>query len=154
MNDPSNPMTLQRFETILDAYGADSSGWPLQEREAAVALLKVSELARHLQKQVAQFDVVLTVASPPPASPKLKWIIMAKIIPRSWRRRAQEVWPFGSLWRPAMAMVFSMVLGVVIGGFSLSTGQYPAGSMELVWNDDQEAEMLLFGPDYILESIP
>ncbi len=43
-----NPMSEDRFTTILDAYGANPSRWPEAEREAAIAFISANPHATGL----------------------------------------------------------------------------------------------------------
>jgi hypothetical protein len=60
--DPRPPMTLARFRSLLDAYGARPDRWPPDERESACALLEGSPQARHWHAASAQLDGVLDMA--------------------------------------------------------------------------------------------
>jgi hypothetical protein len=52
-------LTLQRFERLLDAYGAEPLHWPAADRAEAVALLASSLPARRAWKQAQQLDRAL-----------------------------------------------------------------------------------------------
>lgn len=75
MTDDRKPhtlaMTLERFRTILDAYGAAMEKWPSDERKAAKALLSESSAARDALNQTVPLDVLLDSLQPPAASPAL-----------------------------------------------------------------------------------
>jgi hypothetical protein len=64
-------MTLARLGELLDAYGADPERWPLEEREAALALLAHSAQAQRRREASAQLDTVLNRAPVHAASPAL-----------------------------------------------------------------------------------
>lgn len=154
MSKPSNHMTLARFKTILDVYGANIKRWPQEELRGALTVLETSEEARLLRNEAALLDSVLDLAPPSLASPELKREILTDIQTSPWECLAQELWPFGPIWRPAVAMVFLAMLGLAVGGFYQIAPQQFVETKGLAFNDYQEAEMLAFGPDYILEFIP
>jgi hypothetical protein len=65
------PMTIQRLQELLDAYGARSDQWPPGERASALALLRDSDEARHRRNEAARLDAVLARAVVPAPSPGL-----------------------------------------------------------------------------------
>jgi hypothetical protein len=145
-------MTLARFKTIMDSYGGEIKRWPQEEQKAALALLQTSEEARTLCKEAAVLDGLLDLAQPLRATAELKLEIMNSVLSSPWERLAQELWPFGPLWRPAVAMVFSAILGLAAGGiYPAAPPQHSAETVDSAWNDYKEAEMLAFGPDYVLK---
>lgn len=62
---PAQPLPLERFEAILDSYGALPARWPAAERPAALALLRQSEEARSLRIRAGRLDLVLDQLRPP-----------------------------------------------------------------------------------------
>ena len=66
---PTEPIGLERFETLVGAYGADPQRWPMGERRPALALLAVSARARSLRDEAAQLDALLDRAGEPQVSP-------------------------------------------------------------------------------------
>jgi hypothetical protein len=56
-------MTLRRFESLTDSYGADLKRWPEEERGTAAALLEVSAQARQRIAEAAELDEALRAAS-------------------------------------------------------------------------------------------
>jgi len=78
----NSSMTLARLHALLDAYGADPSHWPPQERDAACALLTQSAEARRGQEAAARLDAALDLASIPEPSPGLLERILAATPPR------------------------------------------------------------------------
>lgn len=65
------PMTLQRLGELLEAYGARSEGWPVEEQSAALALLRESAEGRRLRNQAAALDTVLDRSRAPAPSAAL-----------------------------------------------------------------------------------
>lgn len=62
-----DPMTLERFARMLDAYGASAERWPDDERGAALTLLERSAEARAARDAAARLDGLLDGA--PAATP-------------------------------------------------------------------------------------
>ena len=54
-----DPMTLERFARVLDAYGASAERWPDDERGAALTLLERSAEARAARDVAARLDGLL-----------------------------------------------------------------------------------------------
>jgi hypothetical protein len=112
---------LERFATIVGAYGADSSSWPDDEREAALALLASSEEAARMQQEAAALDAFLDDVPDVRPSTALRSRILEQAPRRSsswaerWNRFAEVVWPFGPRWQPVAALAAAAVLGVVVG---------------------------------------
>jgi hypothetical protein len=69
---PAQPLPLERFEAILDTYGALPARWPAIERPAALALLRQSEEARALRIRAGRLDIVLDQLRPPLPSADLR----------------------------------------------------------------------------------
>lgn len=67
MNGQDRKLTLDRFETLLDAYGGDLSRWPDDARGAAQSFLKASSEARALHAGSRALDRLLAKASKPDA---------------------------------------------------------------------------------------
>jgi len=59
------PLTLERLETLLDAYGGDLERWPSGEAAAARALMARSPEAAALAREASALDRVLAQASGP-----------------------------------------------------------------------------------------
>lgn len=58
-------MTLDRLQTILDAYGGNPERWPADEREAAIALIANSPEARRMVNAAAPLDRALAAFANP-----------------------------------------------------------------------------------------
>ena len=133
-------MDLERFECIVDAYGGDAAAWPAGERAAALALLAAEPGARALREAARALDRELatyTVAPPPP----LQRVLAARPRPSGPERFLGWLVPAAplQLWRPALAAMLPLALGLVIGVGPLSR---PAESS---WNaswEQQERHLL------------
>lgn len=107
------PMTLQRFLELVAAYGSQLSRWPEVERDAAQALLNVSELARASLAEEAKLDAVLDTLVAEDLAPaflrRLNEIpIRVAATPRARRR-------FQRLWAPALGWAAAAALGLALG---------------------------------------
>ncbi len=154
-SDPPRTVDLARLGQILDAHGADPDAWPETERDDALALLASSAEARALNASAARLDRLLDRAPTLEPSPELKARVLAAAgeAARPWRRRdawVLAVWPFGPVWRPAVALAVAALLGIAFGTVA------PPG---LVGSPDpaplaEEFATLAFGPDVDLEGQP
>lgn len=55
-------MTLRRFRTLADSYGADLQRWPAALRAQALALLEASTEARAIISRAGELDEAITAA--------------------------------------------------------------------------------------------
>jgi hypothetical protein len=101
----TTPLDLERFKALLAAYGARPERFPDGEREAALALLASSEVARDLARAEAALDDVFALAHAPELSPdlarKLAELPIRKAHPERRSRRA--AWFTGLGWAAAAA---------------------------------------------------
>jgi len=56
-------MTLRRFRTLADSYGADLQRWPERQRGQALALLESSAEARSVIARARELDEAIAAAS-------------------------------------------------------------------------------------------
>jgi len=113
----TEPLSLDRFQRLLAAYGARRELWPAAEREAAELLLERSSEARALAAKEDGLDSELAALSAlePELSPGLSRRL-AEIPLRQTRKRA--LWPFGRVWIPAVAWAAAAVFGLAVGNFA------------------------------------
>src|SRR5262245_55112102 len=81
-------VTMERFEQLLDAYGAAPERWPDAEREAAQRLIEQSVAARALWQQTADLDRLLDVEPGESPSPGLA----ARVLAAAPRRPPTRIW--------------------------------------------------------------
>ena len=105
-------LSLERFASLLDAYGARLERWPESEARAARALLEVSERAQEMLREEAKFEGQLDALEISPLSPELAGRL-AQIPLGAQKTRA--IWPFGSLWAPALGWAAAAAIGLWIG---------------------------------------
>jgi len=82
------PMPRDRFEAILDAYGADPRRWPDAERAAAQAFAATDPAAPALLAAAADLDGAIHLAAPAPAGAALRDAIIASAKAAPPRRRS------------------------------------------------------------------
>lgn len=120
-SNTSSEVDVERFAELVDAYGAEPSAWPEQERPSALRLLEHSEQAVRLLEEAAQLDGLLADVLDVEPSMGLRDRILeqAPLPPRTWSERwarmAQAIWPFGPSWQPATALAASVLLGLTFG---------------------------------------
>ena len=148
---------LARLEQILDACGADPDGWPVAERDDALALLASSAEARALGERAARLERLLDRAPTLEPSPELRARVLAaagRAAP-PWRARsdawALALWPFGPVWRPAAGLAAAVLLGVAVGTVA-PPPVWVGGADQAPLAE--EVSMLVFGPDIDLEEPP
>lgn len=76
-----DPMTMQRFAQLADAWGGDITRWPGAEQAAAARVLASAEgdVARTLLAEAGQLDEALRSVAPAPPSARLRETILAAI---------------------------------------------------------------------------
>ena len=120
------PISLDRFGVLLDAYGAVPERWPDGERASALALAAESADARQLMDQARRLDGLLDRLPEGEPSPGLAERILAAAPgaspgaagrrPAGWIVRTfGTLWPELPAWRPAVALAASLAFGLVTG---------------------------------------
>jgi len=113
----TNLMTMERLNTILEAYGASPARWPAEERAAAEAMIASSDAARAAFAEAARLDAMLDQAAPPPPADRLGWRLRGigprpeQIVTTTLRPRTSWM---GNLARAA-AVVLAIAGGIAIG---------------------------------------
>ncbi|MDZ4866076.1 MAG: hypothetical protein SGI91_02035 [Alphaproteobacteria bacterium] len=105
-------MNIQRFKTLVEAYGANPARWPEAERVAALLFAEQSAEARDMLQEAAAFDRLLDTAETHPATRTLEDRILATFPERTAKQRAP--W-FTMRWIPAAAVACSLALGLAVG---------------------------------------
>ena len=119
--DTSASMTLERFEDLVDAYGARPDQWPEDEREPALALLADSPQAQRAADEATALDGLLDEApSVEPSAALQRQVLAAAPTQRpTWLERldrlTERIWPFTPRWQPATGLAAAAVFGVVVG---------------------------------------
>jgi len=96
MADRTTPLSVERLEALLDAYGAREEQWPDDAREAAHALLERSAHARAARERAARLDRVLDAVPAEASTPDLA----ARILADFDRISAKTTTPPASAARP------------------------------------------------------
>jgi hypothetical protein len=110
-------MELTRFGELLDAYGGDPRRWPEAEREAALALLGASPVARAQQQAAARVDAGLDayMVTAPSALLRAALIASGTNRRRGWRVALTELWRDLGGWQLAgPAFAASLALGALL----------------------------------------
>jgi hypothetical protein len=128
---PTSNITLERFETLLDAYGAEPERWPSAERDAAKALLRSDARAQALQQAALALDSHLEQVEVDEPSARLRARIL-EIPIRHPREHAVLHAPRYSGWRLTLLALVPCALGFFSGALWLN---HPDSSEDDTWND-------------------
>lgn len=143
-------MNLNRFQALIDAYGADAERWPFGERDAAEALLEESGAARAILSEARTLDALLADAPPVAVSPALKNRVLdiAEETHQQWIRKDLPR-PFRlslSFFLPRLAGVaLAAYMGFIVGGSLVNTEQYSNGT---ALQASVDLSGVVFGEDY------
>lgn len=128
-------MDRQRFEHLLEAYGADFARWPAEERTAGEAFVAAHADAARLVADERALDEALDGGRTPPVASDL---LAARILAAHRRQRS------GPNWRAVAALAACAVFGVLAG--------YGGGMMAPVAEDEAAYFASVFeAPVYDLE---
>lgn len=97
-------MNLERFEQIVDAYGAEPRAWPEAERDAALAFCNADPRACTLRDEAQALDALLAKSENPAPDRALENRIMADY-------KGKMAGP-SRRWLGAGALAASLILGV------------------------------------------
>jgi hypothetical protein len=120
-------MTLKRFRTLADIYGADLQRWPERIRPHARTLLETSAEARNIIGTAEELDEAITAASsahrrrlwsgdhPEAALVRLRNSVAARIRPAPTLRAARNPGRRAGWISLATAATVAIVSGLVLG---------------------------------------
>ena len=112
-------LSLERFQELLDRWGADLTEWPETDRKAAELLMTGDPAAGRLLVQAQRLDELVRESPTIAASPALKARILEAApgyaVVSAVSTRWEILWPFGPIWRPATALACAAFLGIVVG---------------------------------------
>jgi hypothetical protein len=105
-------MNIERFRSLLEAYGANPARWPETERVAALLFAEQSAEARDALQEAAAFDSLLDMAETQATTRALEDRILATFA----ERPPAQLSPWFTLgWIPAAAAACSLALGLAVG---------------------------------------
>ena len=112
---PDGPeLDLDRFQAILEAYGASPDRWPAEDRARALSLLARSADAKRFHAAAERLDTVLDSAAPPP--PDAVFAERIRSLPRHPPGAAPAVRESGyAVLRRIAAVLLVGLVGVAIG---------------------------------------
>lgn len=119
-------MSIERFEALLDAYGADSRRWPAAERDPGLALVADDVRARALLAEARALDRGLDACPAPQVSPELRARVLASA-PAPSRAARWAVAGWARVWTPGAGLVAAGVAGLMFGA-ALGAGSLGPGS--------------------------
>lgn len=111
-------MTIEEFETLLLAHGANPRHWPAGRRAAAEALLAESEVARALFDEAERLDAAIAAGT---AAPAAGGALAARILAGLDAAPPERVFGIGRLFAwsgstAAAALMAGFLVGHAIGG--------------------------------------
>lgn len=117
-------MTIEEFETLLLAHGANPARWPAERRAAAEALLAQDEAARALLVEAERLDAAIAAGAAVPAA---GGAFAARILAGLDAAPAERVLGLGRLLgyagsTAAIALLCGFLVGQGIGGPDPSEG--------------------------------
>lgn len=128
---PKANVTLERFEALLDAYGAEPERWPSAERDAAKALLESDARAHALHQAALALDSQLERVEVDEPSARLRARVL-EIPIRHPREHAVLHAPRYSGWRLSLLALVPCVLGFFSGALWLN---HADSGEDDTWND-------------------
>lgn len=132
-------MSPERFATLIDAYGAEPSRWPADERAAALAFIDHNpELAGPLLRAAAWLDDRLLVL-PAVASPST--ILRERIVASAGK--AKFGWHPARLWLQGTGLVGVSLAGMLTGALLINIASLSH------WHGDDEADYVITAFDNI-----
>ena len=116
----SESTSIQRLSEVLDAYGADATHWPQDERTMLLELIAGSPAASDLLHEAQRLDRILDLYSIPEASNDLMKKVLNKLpAPNLLDQFLKWLWPERKslIWQPALAASLPLVCGILLGSF-------------------------------------
>lgn len=110
---------LERFEQIIDAYGAEPARWPEAERLQAEALLADNAEARAMVRRAEEIDAWLNAASSHAPSD----LLARRVLKAAPGARGGGVFGWASATGWAAAAAAGLVLGLSVGQQMALTNQ-------------------------------
>lgn len=116
-------ISLQRFEQLLDAYGASPQRWPEHEHAAALQLLQQSAQAAQLMQSAQWLDEQLDLL-PAPDFSHLNAVLLQTALPARRKKFTDRLldWllpmqtpSLAVFWRPAALACVPLMLGLAVG---------------------------------------
>ncbi|MGQ0663552.1 MAG: hypothetical protein ACT4P2_08190 [Pseudomonadota bacterium] len=125
-------MNLDRFQALLDAYGADPARWPGGERQAALSLVRESAACRQRLAAALALDRLLDdpalARAAERARPALEAGALARAIAATPHRRGGSLAAAAPGWRIAVGwpnfagLAAAAAAGFIVGWFGLAGG--------------------------------
>lgn len=122
MTIKNEPMTDQRLTLLMEAYGADATLWPEQDRTAALAHIERTSAARASLEEARSLDWLLSFGDDtPPVAPDLRQAVLSirqggVTQSTGFTTRLGEMFTIFPLmgWRGAVAATALILIGAAI----------------------------------------
>ncbi len=131
-------MNPERFATLIEAYGAEPSRWPADERAAALGFVDHNpELAVPLLRAAALLDDLLVIPAAAPPSAVLRERIVASA------GKAKTGWHRARLWLRGSGLIGVSLAGMLTGALLINMASLSH------WHGDDETDYLITAFDNI-----
>ena len=128
-NDRKGTMKPDRFLALVEAYGAEPSRWPADERAAAEVFAASDAASKSALSDASVLDRTLDRLPAEDVPTGLRERILAAYdealtrraggpfgsIPAALGRLRDAIWPGAPLWQPASAFALSLAVGLAMG---------------------------------------
>lgn len=123
-------MSLLRFTELIDAYGADSERWPVEDRMAASELLARSSEAQALARRAAVLDDLLEATPLVLPTSSETAVLASRVLAQLPAVRPAPAVRFG--WGNWATLAAAGVAGLMIGwsGLTIGPGQAAADTAD------------------------
>jgi hypothetical protein len=126
-------MDLNRFETLVAAYGASPGRWPEEERAAAEAFARAHPRAAALLREADSIDALLFAHRAAEPSRTLRTMVI-EAAPRR-RRLAGRA----KLWWSGLALALAGAAGTLAGSAATAALEPIASNVQIYASDDLAA---------------
>ncbi|WP_404712527.1 hypothetical protein [Sphingomonas sp. MMS24-J13] len=127
----ADPMNVERFAVLLDAYGAEPGRWPEGERDAALAFVRADPRAAAMLEAAGEIDDLLASHRVSAPSTMLAAAIVARAPRRAWSR--------ARLWWAALGLGLAGAGGVFAGSAATAALAGPAIHIPSYGHEDATA---------------
>ncbi len=138
MAPKADPLTPERFEALITAYGADFDRWPEAERSQGRQFLLGSAHAQAMRRDAAELDRLIEQFDPYQEEPApnalfLRVLDLPRLHPRP--RSVTAVWSQRTYVQAALGLVAAAILGLVVGSLVPQSSSNVSTAESEDWQD-------------------